>query len=88
MTEQRHFWPVIALLDSIISDLLNEEQHQWVFIHHNLMSLASLFWAKVAEVRLSTTSREEQKHSYYEKTLVEEELIDTDSNITAKLNSR
>ena len=51
-------------------DLLNEGQHRRIFIHHDLMNLADLLQAKVAEVRSSATSREGQEHSYDEKTLV------------------
>ena len=38
------------------------------------MNLADMLQAEVAGVRSSATSREGQKHSYDEKTLVEEEL--------------
>ena len=51
------------------------------------MNLPALFRAEVAEVRSSASSREEQQHSYDEKTLVEEELVGTGSDNSAEFDS-
>ena len=44
------------------------------------MNLADLVRAEVAGVISSATSREEQGHSYNEKILVQEELVETSVN--------
>ena len=68
--------------------LLNEGQHRRVSIHHGLMNLADILRAEVAEVPSSAPSREEQKHSYDERTLVEEELVDAGQSRAGKKGGR
>ena len=50
------------------------------------MNLADLLRAEVAGVGSPATSREEQKHSYGEKTLIQEELVGTGPNVSAEID--
>ena len=47
------------------------------------MNLADILRAEVAGVPSSAPSREEQRHGYNEKTLVEEELVEAGPSISA-----
>ena len=52
------------------------------------MNLTDLLRAEVTGVGSPATSREEQEHSYDEKTLVQEELVETGPNVSAELDAR
>ena len=51
------------------------------------MNLADVLRAEVAGVGSLATSREEQEHSYDEKTLVQEELVGIGPNVSGELDA-
>lgn len=79
-------------------DSLNADQHQWVFIHLSSVNLADLLQAEVIREHSSDTSIEKEIESRLEseleeeadwnvKTLMKEELIQTEQDTSAELES-